>query len=246
MMKKKFVAIIYAIGVILCFWTLLSMTIDSIVVPSPLATVLVLKDIAWTKLLPNLLVSYRRLLVATVISLVLGSVIGIGAGMSKRLASLIMPVIQLLYPIPRAAFLPIFLVFFGIKDSSKIVLMVAVSIFYFIIPFYDTVRTIPEAYHKIAKTLNFSKWQWIRHVILPACTIEFFTAVKMTVGASMATLFFAENIAGSSGIAYYIMNAWGFSNYPAMYAGIVVVSISGVLVFSLIDFLAQKLTPWEK
>lgn len=245
-MKEKIISMLYAVVIILVIWTLASYTLNSFVIPNPLTTFEVMQSIFSTKLWPNLLVSYQRLIIATIISIIAGSFIGIVAGLSKNISNLIMPVVQFIYPIPRAAFLPLFLILFGLKDASKIALMVAVSIFYFIIPFYDTVRHIPDQYQIIAKTLNLSKLQWIWHVVLPACLSEGFTATKMTIGASMATLFFAENISGSEGIAYYIMNSWGFSNYPAMYAGIVVVSIAGVIVFFLLDLLEEWLMPWEK
>lgn len=237
---------LYAIVVLLLLWSIISWRLNTVVVPTPAATFNELREILFTKLLPNLWVSYKRLLLAILISTALGSVIGIGVGLSKRLANVVMPVIQFIYPIPRAAFLPMFLIFFGLKDASKVAFMVAVSVFYFIIPFYDTVRNLPQQYHIIAKTLNLSRIQWIWHVILPACASEYFTATKMTVGTSMATLFFAENISGSSGIAYFIMSTWGFSNYPAMYAGIVLVSLAGVLVFTLLEIIEEKVTAWKQ
>lgn len=244
-LKEKLLRSIYAITVIVIIWWGAHLMVNSFVILSPLETLSVLGKIFNDKLWPNLLISYQRLVIATIISIVSGSFIGIVAGMSKPIASIIMPIVQLIYPIPRAAFLPLFLIFFGLKDQSKMALMVAISIFYFIIPFYDTVRNIPNKYQIIAKILNLTRIQWIWHVVIPACLSEVFTAIKMTIGASMATLFFAENISGSQGIAYYIMNSWGFSNYPAMYAGIIVVSIAGVVVFEFLDLIESYCIPWK-
>lgn len=239
-MKVRLGRILYASLVILCVWTFLSMWLQMIVIPSPSKTFQVMGDIFWDKLWPNLFASYYHLLVATLISIVRGTVIGIGCGLSKTLDRFIISLVDLLYPVPRAAFLPLFLIYFGLSNRSKIVLMVAVSIFYFIIPFHARVKSLPKNYYLIAQTLNLRGVQWIWHVVLPACQSDLFTAIKMTVGASMVTLFFAENISGSSGIAYYIMNAWGFSNYPAMYAGIVLVCVSGIIIL-----MEVWLSPWK-
>lgn len=226
-------------------WWLASKLVQSMVLPDPLIVFGVLVDQFADKLGPALVVSYGRLFAATGLAILLGASLGMAAGLHPRFGSWVIPIVQIFYPVPRVAFLPLFLIAFGLNEKAKVALMVAVSIFYFIIPIYDQVKNLPENYRIIAKTLDFTYVQWLKHVVFPACLSEFFTATKMTLGASMATLFFAENIAGSSGIAFYIMNAWSFSNYPAMYAGIVTVAIAGILVFWALDWLEAKLMPWR-
>lgn len=235
---------IYAILSIVAIWTCVSLWLRNIAVPTPWATAEQLVALFFDKLLPHSLMSYMRLFVAITLASILGGIIGIICGMYSRIGKYIMPIIDVFYPIPRIAFLPLFLIAFGLGEVSKIMVIMAVAIFYFIIPIYAAVRQIPQQYHVIARTLDLTQWQWFQHVILPAILPDFFTALKLTVGASMAALFFAENVASTSGIAYYIMNAWSFSNYPAMYAGLIVLCVMGGLLFKVLDLLEKWLTPW--
>lgn len=243
-MRKKIWSILYAFLVILLIWALAAFQLQSVILPSPIETGKILIENFVPKLLPQLVDSYGRLLLAIFWSIMIGSILGLATGLNDRINQLIMPVINFLYSVPRVTFLPLFLIFFGLNDCAKIALMTAVSVFYFIIPIHDRVRNIPENYRIISKTLSFNSLQWLWHVVIPACLPDFFTAIKLTIGSSMATLFLAENISGSSGIGYYIMNAWSFSNYPAMYAGIVLVALAGVIVFVMLELVEKVLTPW--
>ncbi len=66
----------------------------------------------------------------------------------------------------------------------------------------------------------------------------------MSIGVSIATLFFSENFATTYGIGYFIMNCWVMADYVQMFAGILAMSLMGVLLFKAIDFMEKKLCPW--
>ncbi|MBS4461412.1 ABC transporter permease [Aerococcaceae bacterium zg-B36] len=247
-MKSKYnrLKTLYAVIIVLLAWSLLSLLLNSIVLPTPWATFEQLTALFMDKLLPHTLISYTRLIVALVISSLVGGLIGISCGLFPKVEVLVIPIVDLFYPIPRIAFLPLFLIWFGLGEISKVIVMVAVSVFYFILPVHRAIKQLPTTYHLIAQTLDLNRWQWFYHVVLPACLPAFFTALKLTVGAAMAALFFAENVASTTGLAYYIMNAWSFGNYPAMYAGIVLLCVMGGLIFALLNYVEQCVTPWLK
>ncbi|MBF6978991.1 ABC transporter permease [Aerococcaceae bacterium zg-BR22] len=235
---------LYAVLIVLIAWSLLSRLLDTIVLPTPRATFEAMATLFVDKLLPHTLISYARLLIALAVASLVGGLIGIICGLYSKVEALVIPIVDLFYPIPRIAFLPLFLIWFGLGEVSKVIVMVAVAVFYFILPVHRAIKQLPASYQLIAQTLDFNRWQWFYHVVLPACLPAFFTALKLTIGAAMAALFFAENVASTTGIAYYIMNAWSFSNYPAMYAGIVLLCIMGGILFAILNYLEQKLTPW--
>ncbi len=68
--------------------------------------------------------------------------------------------------------------------------------------------------------------------------------MRVSVGVSIATLFFSENYATTYGIGYFIMNCWIMVDYVQMFAGIMAMSIMGILIFEVIDLMERKLCPW--
>jgi len=90
-----------------------------------------------------------------------------------------------------------------------------------------------------------NKYDIYRHLVFPAVLPGILTSLRITIGTSIAVLFFAENFAVEYGIGYYIMNSWSMVNYSKMYSGIIAVSILGFFLFKLIDILENKFCSWK-
>jgi len=74
---------------------------------------------------------------------------------------------------------------------------------------------------------------------------QLFSGIRISIGVSLATLFFAENYATTYGIGYFILSAWTKMNYVEMFSGILALSFLGVLMFKTLDVTERKLTPWQ-
>ncbi|HHX59275.1 MAG TPA: ABC transporter permease [Epulopiscium sp.] len=230
-MKKT----LYANGVILIFWQIMHMVIKSSIIPSPLDTFANFIVIFPHILLPHLLVSLGRITLAIVISLVLGVAIGVWIGVSKRADDLITPIVYILYPLPKIAFLPVLMILFGLGNTPKIILIIIIIIFQIILAARDGVREIPEALLMSVQSLGLSNLQVHRHLILPAILPQIFTALRVSIGVSIAVLFLGENFATTYGIGYFIMNSWSMINYLEMFSGIVALGLLGTVLFKLVD-----------
>jgi len=155
------------------------------------------------------------------------------------------PVLYLLYPLPKIAFLPIFMVLFGLGNLSKIILLWAVIIFQLLIAVRDGVQSIPLEYHIAADTLGLTRKRRFFKLYLPSALPGLFSALRISVGIGMAVLFFAENYATSYGLGYFIMNSWVMINYPMMFAGILGLGLLSYLVMISLDWLERFLCPWK-
>jgi NitT/TauT family transport system permease protein len=220
------------------------LALGSSVIPSPFATILNFIAIFPGTLSINLLVSLARILTAVLISLIFGTVIGLWIGMNKKADALITPVVYILYPLPKIAFLPILMILFGLGNTPKIVLIIIIIIFQIILSVRDGVKEIPKELFYSVKSLGLKKTETYRHLILPAVTPKIITSLRISIGVSISVLFFGENFATTYGIGYFIMNSWLMVNYLEMFSGILALSLLGLLIFKLIDLLEYKLCRW--
>ncbi|WP_066872039.1 ABC transporter permease [Clostridium mediterraneense] len=242
-MIKALYKYIYAVITILIFWYVLHILLDSFVIPNPID---VIKEFfsSTNILLTHVLASSYRLFIALTITIILGYTIGILIGVNKKVDKLISPILYLFFPVPRIAFLPVFMILFGLGDVSKIILIIAIAIFQIIITTRDAAKDIDKDLLLSARSLKLSKTNMIKHIYIPATLPKLFTSVRIALGSSMAALFFAENYATKKGIGYYIMNSWINVDYEAMYSGIIAISILGIILFKSIDLIQKKVCKW--
>jgi ABC-type nitrate/sulfonate/bicarbonate transport system, permease component len=230
---------------VLLFWYLLHLAVNSPAIPSPYKTFLNFIKTLPT-LIAHLLVSLGRISAAVLISLILGSLIGLWTGINKKADELISPIVYILYPLPKIAFLPILMVLFGLGNTPKVILIIIIIIFQFIIAAKDGVKEIPKELFYSVISLGLNKKQVYRHLIVPAALPKIMTALRISVGVSISILFFGENFATTYGIGYFIMNSYVMANYVDMFSGILTLSMAGLIIFKLIDLLEGKLCRWIK
>ncbi|MBS5306709.1 MAG: ABC transporter permease [Clostridium sp.] len=242
---KKAYKYIYAISVVLVFWYLLHIILNSFVVPNPIDVIRKLFQVGFKIMSTHLVASLFRLLIALTITITLGYLIGLLIGINNKIDNLISPIVYLFFPVPRIAFLPVFMILFGLGNTSKIVLIIAIAIFQIIISVRDGAKEISKELILSAKSLKLSKAQMIKHIYIPATLPRLFTSLRIALGSSIAALFFAENYATKYGIGYYIMNSWIKVDYEGMYAGIILISLLGITMFKIIDILQNRICKWE-
>ena len=194
----------------------------------------------------HLIYSSFRILSAIIIALIIGLPLGILIGMTKKGDILISPLIYLAYPIPKIAFLPVFMILFGLGDLSKIILIFTIIIFQIIIGARDGIKEIPEEIHISGKSLGLGTIEKITNIIWPALLPRTMTSLRISSGIAISALFLSENYATRYGIGYYIMNNWIMVDYVAMFSGIIALSALGFFVFKLIDISEKILCPWIK
>lgn len=245
-MKNKLFTHIYALLVIILFWYFLSLTLDGRLIPPPhLVFRVFLSLLVKGSLLKHALYSLFRLVAAIGLALIPAIPMGIATGVNTRADRLISPVLYLIFPLPKIAFLPVFMVLFGLGDLSKILLLWTVILFQLLIAVRDGVKSIPEEYHIAAKTLGLSPSRRFFKLYLPSALPSLFSAMRISVGIGMAVLFFAENYATSFGLGYFIMNSWVMINYPMMFAGIMALGILSYIVLSVMDRVESRICSWN-
>ena len=242
--KKHYLSTLYAIGLVILLWELLHLSLKSFVVPEPFEVLLyTFRNISL--LGRHLGGSLIRIGLGLGLTLIIGGTLGLALGINSYWDAYITPIIYLLYPVPRIAFLPIFMVLFGLGDLSKVILIFAISVFHLIVSVRDSIVHLPKELFLTARSWGLTRRQKLFDVIIPAVLPSIFTSLKLAIGSSMVAVFFAENYATQIGIGYYIMNAWIKVDYVEMYSGILAISLCGMGLFKIIEGIERRVCQWK-
>lgn len=227
------------------FWFAASIALQSPALPNPNDAIM--RFIALLpELLPHGLTSLYRISAAMIIGMAIAVPVGLLMGRSKKLDRILAPILFLTYPIPKVVFLPVLMVLLGLGDAPKIVLIAIVVIFQALVTSRDAAKAIPEKSIESIRSLNANPLQVAWHVIIPASLPSTFTTLRINTGTAIAILFLSESMAGTSGLGYYIVNAWGSLDYSAMFAGIIAMAFMGAAIYETINLLERRLTRWKK
>lgn len=229
---------------VLAAWQILHAILGTSAVPSPARTFATLADLARRDLSAHLAASLARVLAATALQILLGSALGIALGASRRAEFLLGSAVRILHPVPKIAFLPVFMILFGIGDLSKVLFVASVVVFQTIVSVRDGVAEIPGRLLLAARSLGMGRLGLLRHLYVPAVLPRIFTSLRLGLGMGVSALFFAENYATRFGAGYLIMNAYAMADYPTTFAGIVALSLLALGLFGLTDLLERRLCPW--
>lgn len=235
-----------AMLVLLAGWSLLSRAIGSPALPGPLAALTEFAGSFTTELAPHALTSLWRVVAATALGTVLAVPLGLAIGRSPRADALAAPLLFLTYPVPKVVFLPVLLVLLGLGDLSKIALITLIVFFQILVTARDAARSIAPASVLSVRSLGATRLQVFRHVVVPAALPEIFTALRIGSGTAVAVLFLAESIAGTDGLGYYIVDAWGRIDYDGMFAGILGMALLGVLIYESLEFAEARMCRWKR
>ncbi len=242
---KHALCLVFGIAFVLAGWHITAVLLNTPALPTPAQTVPILVKFL-PDLAPGFLVSLYRVVVALAIGTVLGLPVGLLLGRCPRVDALFAPVLYILYPLPKIVLLPILLVLLGLADAPKIALIALTVFFQVMVVMRDAAKAIPEQTVSSVRSLGGGRADVLRHVVLPATLPDLFTTLRVSSAIAIAVLFFAEAIAGSTGIGYFIMNSWAMVNYPRMFAGIIALAVLGVLIYELFDVLERRATKWRK
>lgn len=227
----------------LILWEILYLLLNTHTIPAPLDTIRYMLTVP-DKLLLHSSASLLRILTAISISLMVGVPAGVLIGVNKACNRILSPLLYFIYPIPKVAFLPVFMLLFGLGNTSKIILIIWIIIFQIVLSIRDGVGQISPIYFKVMDSFCVTVGQKYRYLILPAILPQIFSGLRISIGISLASLFFAENYATNYGIGYYILSAWTKMNYVEMFGGILALGFLGIIMFWLLDSLEEVCVPW--
>lgn len=243
-MKRR--DVFYAAVGVLLFWQLLAMIVNRPILPSPSEVLSVFFVELGKGLLIHFGVSLWRVTAGMLLSVLVAAPAGLLIGGSKTLNRILSPIIYLLYPIPKVVFVPVVLLFLGIGDTAKITLIFLILFFQIVVLVRDQAIGIAPQLLQSLQSLGAGRRALFRFVYLPASLPAILTALRQSIGTAVAVLYISELFATKYGLGYYIyFQGSTLFNYPAMYAGVVAMSLLGLGMYFGVDWLEKKLCPWK-
>ena len=189
--------------------------------------------------------SLLRALPGFAIGTLAGVVLGLAAGIARGFDDTVSPLVFLTYPVPKIVMLPLFMLWFGIGDLSK-VLIIALACFYpaYINAYYGAKAT-PRILVWSARNMGASDAEIFRRVVLPGALPQIFAGMRVALALSFIVMFATEMINARSGLGHLIREAENSLRFDLMYVSLLTIAILGYAGDRLLRFSRERLLPWE-
>jgi ABC-type nitrate/sulfonate/bicarbonate transport system permease component len=189
--------------------------------------------------------SIRRVLLAISLSAVVGIPIGIAMGAFGRVEAFLKWVLFPFRTAPITAFIPLFMLFFGIDEQMKVWFLFFGTVVYIIPLTFDAVRAVPQEYVDAAVDFGFRPLGALVHFVVPAAWPRIFDAIKVCTGIAWTYLVAAEIVNLTTGLGAVVQHAQRFQNTPKVYAGILLILIIGNATDFMLGWIRERFFNWE-
>jgi taurine transport system permease protein len=198
-----------------------------------------------TPFLEHVGVSAARVFGAFTLACLVGIPLGIAMGMSPIVRGIFDPPIEFYRPIPPLAYLPLIIIWFGIGETSKVLLIFLSVLAPVALGARSGVKSAAIEQIHAAYSFGASRWQVMVQVILPSALPEILTAMRIGIGFGWTTLVAAEMVAATKGLGYMVLSASQFLQTSTVVMGIIVIAIIAYSFDLLMRFIERKLVPWK-
>ena len=239
-------------AVLIGLWFLASRTglVSPLFLPSPLEVAAQLHSIAVDgyaegTLADHILASVGRIAAALGFGIALGIPLGLLMGLNRWAKGIFGVPIDLYWGLPPLAYLPLLIIWLGIGEASKVLLLSLATFAPICYAAQAGVRSVPAERINAARSLGATPLQVFRTIVLPSALPEILTGIRIAIGASLSTLVAAELIAARSGLGYMIMSAANFLATDVVFAGLVVIAALAFALATLMKWAERRLVPWK-
>ncbi|AVP48109.1 ABC transporter permease [Bacillus cereus] len=234
--------------IILIIWQLAGVFgfVSKTVLPTPLDIFLAFQELIKTgELFGHLSISVFRAAAGFFIGGGLGIILGTIVGFSTRSEQYLDPSVQMLRTVPHLAVAPLFVLWFGFGETSKVLLIADGAFFPLYVNAFLGIRGVDSKLFDVARVLEFSKRKLITKLILPSALPNLLLGARLSLGVAWVSLVVAELMGSTEGIGYMIMDARQFSNTDIVFVGIIIFAFVGKFSDSLVRLLEVKFLRWR-
>ena len=193
----------------------------------------------------NLLVSLRRAAIGLAIGVGLGVALGLAAGLSRRGEAVVDPLVQIKRTIPVVALAPLFIVWFGIGETTKVLLIAFATLFPVYLNLFNGIRSVDKRLVDAARSFGLDRAQLIRHVILPGAMPSLLLGLRYSLTVSILMLVIAEQINASAGIGFLVNNARDFMRTDIIMVCLMVYALLGLSADAIIRLIETRTLAWR-
>ncbi|MFM5003561.1 taurine ABC transporter permease TauC [Aeromonas hydrophila] len=193
----------------------------------------------------HLAASLQRILIALAAATLCGVTVGLAMGLSPTLRGMLDPLIELYRPVPPLAYLPLMVIWFGIGETSKVLLIYLAIFAPVAMATLAGVQGARQVRLRAARALGANRWQVLWYVIVPGALPDILTGLRIGLGVGWSTLVAAELIAATRGVGFMVQAAGEFLATDVVLAGILVIALIAFTLELGLRALQRRLTPWH-
>lgn len=246
--RCMFISII-TFAVILLAWSVASHyeMVNTLFLPEPVNVMKKLvENLTDGSLMQDMGISIYRISMRFLLAAVLGVPIGILCSCFRSVSAVFSPLCQFVRYMPVPAFVPLLMVWMGIGEFSKIMIVFIGTFFQLVLMIIDDSNSVSDDLLAAGYTLGASNRTTLFRVLIPAMAPAMMQTLRMMIGWAWTYLVVAELVAANTGLGYSILKAQRFLKTDAIFVGIIVIGLLGLITDVLLGFIIKKIFPWEE
>ncbi|MFF2397672.1 MULTISPECIES: ABC transporter permease [unclassified Nocardia] len=202
--------------------------------------------IADGRLQSNLLTSLQRAVIGLVLGVAIGVVLALVAGLSRIGEAVVDGPVQIKRAIPTLALIPLFIVWFGIGEQMKLIVITTSVLIPIYINTHAYLRSVDARYVELAETVGLSRWGFLRRIALPGSLPGFFLGLRLAVTISWLALVVVEQVNATSGIGYLMTQARTYGQIDVIVVGLVIYGLLGLFGDLAVRATERKVLAWRQ
>ena len=204
------------------------------------------KPISKTTIMGHIWISLKRVLTALVLAVVSGIGIGLIMGWSKKVNAVLSPILTALRPIPPIAWIPLVILWFGVGEFSKVLLVFIGAFFPVVLNTATGVSMVDPMYLNVGRVYNANTFQMLRHVVMPAALPAVMAGVQIALSSGWMVVVAAEMIASKSGLGFLITRGNESYDVALVLCGMILIGLVGAVLSAVFTLMERWLCPWTE
>lgn len=237
---------VFVVLILLIEWGTRAGWISSLTLPRPSDVVATLVQLWKSGLFfQHVAPSLTRLAVGSAMGVLAGVAVGVMIGLFSLARAGLVPLVAALFPIPKIALLPLFVIWFGIDEGSKYALIALGTFTPTVVATFGAVDNVDRTLVRMGQSFGLRWWSIVRKIVLPGALPGILSGLRISLSIGIILLVAAEMLGAQYGIGAYILEAGSLYDLERLFAGVVILSSLGVLVSWLIAQLEKRLLIWR-
>lgn len=237
---------VFVVLIALIEWGTRTGWISNLTLPRPSAVLETFRNLIETGLLwKHLLPSLSRLAVGSALGISAGVAAGVMIGLFSLVRAGMVPLVAALFPIPKIALLPLFVIWFGIDEGSKYALIALGTFTPTVVATYGAVDNVDRTLIRMGQSFGLTWASIVRKIVLPGALPGILSGLRVSIAIGIILLVAAEMLGAQYGIGAYILEAGSLYDLERLFAGVVILSGLGVLTSGVIGWVERRVLAWR-
>lgn len=239
-------AVVFVVLIAFVEWGTRQGWISSLTLPRP-SDVLATFGELWSSgmLFKHLIPSLSRLAVGAALGASFGIAVGVLIGLFSYVRAGLVPLVAALFPIPKIALLPLFVIWFGIDEASKYALIAFGTFTPTVVATYSAVDNVDRSLIRMGQSFGLTWLSIVRKIVLPGAMPGILSGLRISLAIAIILLVAAEMLGAEYGIGAYILEAGSLYDLERLFAGVVILSLLGVVLSAVIGMIETRLLRWR-